>query len=122
MCDPANFEVKDVKNPFMEGHIGDVDRRRAQEQWSELKQTFERLGYAVQVMPSVESREDMVFTANQVLVGEDEEKQPYVVLSKMRHASRQAEVPYFREWFGARGYRILELPQKPGAESCYFEG
>jgi N-dimethylarginine dimethylaminohydrolase len=122
MCDPVHFEVKDVKNPFMEGHIGQVDRQTAREQWWELKRTFERLGYAVLVVPGVENLEDMVFTANQVLVGEDEQGQPYIVLSRMRHTSRQREVPHFRQWFGARGYRILELPHQPGADACYFEG
>jgi N-dimethylarginine dimethylaminohydrolase len=122
MCDASNFEVKDVKNLFMQGQIDAVDKEKAGAQWSGLKRVFEECGYAVQVIPSRPGLEDMVFTANQVLVGQDDQSRPYVVASHMLHPSRRAEVPFFRDWFAGRGYRIVELPVEHDATPLHFEG
>jgi len=122
MCDASNFEVKDVKNLFMQGQIDAVDRQKARAQWADLKRVFEECGYAVQVIPSRPGLEDMVFTANQVLVGEDHESKPYVVASHMLHSSRRAEVPFFRDWFAGRGYRIVDLPVEHEGTPLHFEG
>lgn len=110
MCSPEHFRVIDVKNPYMEGNAGAIDHEKARAQWEALKATFERLGYPVEVIPGAEGCEDMVFAANQTLPGLDADEKPYVLLSNMRHPSRQKEVPYFRDWFEARGYQILSLP------------
>lgn len=111
MCSPDHFCVIDVKNPYMEGNAGAVDLAKARQQWETLKATFEALGYPVEVIPGAEGCEDMVFSANQTLPGLDEDDKPFVLLSNMRHPSRQQEVPHFRAWFEARGYRIHELPR-----------
>ena len=110
MCTPDHFRVIDVKNPYMEGNAGAIDLAKAQAQWEALKATFEQLGYPVEVIPGAEGCEDMVFAANQTLPGLDAEEQPYVLLSNMRHPSRQQEVAHYRAWFEARGYRIMTLP------------
>jgi len=122
MCDASNFEVKDVKNPFMQGQIDSVDKDKARAQWADLKRVFEECGYAVQVVASRPGLEDMVFTANQVLVGEDDQSQPYAVVSHMLHPSRRAEVPFFRDWFAGHGYRIVELPVEHLGTPLHFEG
>src|SRR5262249_474402 len=90
MCDASNFEVKDVKNFFMRGQIDAVDKEKARAEWAALKRVFEECGYPVKVISSRPGLEDMVFTANQVLVGEDNESKPYVVASHMLHSSRRA--------------------------------
>lgn len=118
MCPPDYFEVKDVKNAFMKGHIGTVNRAAAHQQWNELRATFERLGKPVFVLDPVPYLEDMVFSANQVLPGMDADGQPYVVLSRMRHESRKKEVAFYRTWFEQHGYRIIELE----GEDILFEG
>lgn len=118
MCPPDYFDVIDVKNAFMEGHVGTVDRATARVQWESLGCAFEAAGHEVVTLPAVEGCEDMVFTANQVLPGMDADGRPYVVLSHMRHPSRQREVPYFRDWFESYGYRIAELPES----IPFFEG
>lgn len=110
MCTPEHFCVIDVKNPYMEGNAGAIDREKAQAQWEALKAAFEQLGYPVEVIPGAEGCEDMVFCANQTLPGLDAEEKPYVLLSNMRHPSRQQEVVHFKNWFEARGYRIMTLP------------
>ncbi len=122
MCDPANFTVMDVKNLFMEGQVGSVDSDKALGQWADLKRVFEECGFSVQVIPSRSGLEDMVFAANQVLVGEDQQSQRYVVVSNMVHPSRRAEVPFFRDWFAGHGYRIVQLPEEHHAAPLYFEG
>lgn len=118
MCSPEHFEIVDVKNAFMAGNEGSVDRGEARRQWEALKATFERLGHTVHVIPGAAGCEDMVFSANQVLPGEDEGGRPYVVLSQMRHESRRREVPFFERWFTAQGYGILKLDDP----ALLFEG
>lgn len=118
MSTPDSFDVVDVKNAFMEGRVGTVDRAKARAQWEALGCAFESAGHEVVVIPGAEGCEDMVFTANQVLPGLGPDGRPYVVLSHMRHPSRRREVPYFRDWFESHGYRILELPESVP----YFEG
>jgi N-dimethylarginine dimethylaminohydrolase len=60
----------------------------------------------------------MVFSANQVLVGIDNEERPYILLSQMRYESRRKEVAHYRQWFEKRGYRVLELDN----QNVLFEG
>lgn len=118
MCPPDYFEIKDVKNAFMQGNIGTLDKALAVAQWDVLKTTFEQLGRPVVTIEPAPDLEDMVFSANQVLPGLDEDGTPYVVISRMRYPSRQREIPLYRQWFASQGYRILELHQP---EVC-FEG
>lgn len=118
MCTPDHFDVVDVKNAFMVGNVGTVDHARAREEWEALRAAFRAAGHEVVTIEGMPGLEDMVFSANQVLPGIDAAGEPYVVLSHMRYASRRREVPYYRDWFAARGYRILELP----ADAGLFEG
>lgn len=109
MCPPDYFEVRDVKNAFMAGNIGAVDRQKAMAQWEALRDTFRRLGHDVVTIDPVPDREDMVFSANQALPGIGPDGIPYAVMSRMRHESRRLEVPHYRAWFARRGYRIIDL-------------
>ena len=109
-CPPTYFEIRDVKNPFMRG-AEPVDAQRAQVQWEDARRAFEGAGIATEVIAAVPDLEDMVFANNQVFVGESRtgEGFRFIVPSHMRFPSRQREVPYFVEWFQARGYRVIEL-------------
>ncbi|MBI4853573.1 MAG: hypothetical protein HY819_17415 [Acidobacteria bacterium] len=118
MCRPTYFEVKDVKNVFMEGNLGKVDFELAQSQWQELVNTFQKLGKEVSIIDAVADLEDMVFAANQALPGLDENNNPYVLLSNMRHPSRRKEVPYYKSWFEERNYRVFTLEDS----ELLFEG
>jgi N-dimethylarginine dimethylaminohydrolase len=118
MCTPEHFDVVDVKNVFMEGNEGAVDKTRAREQWVALRAAFERAGYEVVTIRGVEGLEDMVFAANQALPRVDEDGTPSVVLSKMAYPSRRREIPYFHDWFEQRGYTVLTL----GDDVERFEG
>ena len=119
MCEPTYFEVKDAKNPHMEGNLNAVDVQLATAQWKELKKTYEGLGFPVHVLPAQTGLEDMVFAANQVLPGLDA-RGPYVVLAEMVHTSRRLEVPYYSQWFQAHGYRVMKLTHE--ALPPRFEG
>ena len=122
MCSPEFYDVIDIKNVHMEGNVGRVDRAEARAEWYRLRQAFEAAGHQVVVIEGVPGLEDMVFAANQVLPGMGPAQRPYVLLSSMLHESRQREVPYYRDWFERRGYRIIELMREPGGEAEYFEG
>lgn len=117
MCPPQYFDVIDVKNPHMAGHVGRVDRPAADRQWQGVRATFEHCAVGVELIEPLEGCEDMVFCANQTFVGLDPAGRPVCVLSNMKHASRQREVPAFKRWFRSAGYRIERL-----TEDVRFEG
>ena len=118
MCTPEYFDVIDVKNPFMEGNVGRVNRARALAEWEALRRTYETAGHEVLIILGEKGLEDMVFAANQALPGLDADGRPYVLLSRMRYPSRQKEVPIYREWFEQREYKVFELTEDAGN----FEG
>ncbi len=93
----------------MEGKVGTVDTDLAKEQWQSLKDNYVEIGCEVKTVDAVEDLEDMVFAANQVLPGIDETGKPFALLGEMRHEKRRLEVPWYRQWFLANGYKIIML-------------
>jgi N-dimethylarginine dimethylaminohydrolase len=65
----------------------------------------------------VKGCEDMVFAANQSFPWVNDKGEKVVIMSKMKHASRQGEVKYFEELFVKLGYKILKL-----SRTKLFEG
>ncbi|MCE9635219.1 MAG: amidinotransferase [Planctomycetes bacterium] len=118
VCPPDDFDVIDVKNPYMAGQVGQVDRTLARRQWEALVTAFRDAGLRVERVPPTTACEDMVFTANQTFTGIDGAGKPLCLLSHMRHESRRREVPAFGEWFRARGWRIDD----PTPATSLFEG
>src|SRR5438445_6387603 len=106
-CDPKHFNIVDSKNPFMKPGEP-LDLALARKQWEAVKQAFTEAGFSVEVLPSVDGLEDMVFANNQVFVGKSREGK-FIVPSRMRYPSRQREVPHYVAWFGQHGYRVIEL-------------
>jgi N-dimethylarginine dimethylaminohydrolase len=106
LCPPTFFDVTELKNPYMRLPI---NRERAQHQWENLRRVLEESGLDVETIDPVRGLEDMVFAANQVFVGNHEKIGKFVVPSRMRHASRQKEVPFYVEWFRQRGYKLIEV-------------
>jgi N-dimethylarginine dimethylaminohydrolase len=105
----------------MEGNIHKTSLELATQQWKALKQTFEKLGHHVDVIREAANREDMVFTANSVLLGKGTDEHKFVVAANMVHDSRKKEIPHFERWFASRGYRVLKLKGKTWLPPC-FEG
>ncbi len=119
MCPPEHFEVIDEKNAFMTGQVGAVNRARAGKQWQALADAYRSLGVTVHVLPAARGREDMVFTANPALVlpatqasdaNSGAEPAASVVMSRMNHESRQAEVAPLQAWLRRAGLEPLSLP------------
>jgi N-dimethylarginine dimethylaminohydrolase len=108
LCPPAYFDVVDQKNPYMVQNPG-VDRDKANRQWQALCSALEQAEYQVETIPASPGLEDMVFAANQVFVGFHEGVGKFIVPSRMVHASRQREVPFYVDWFRHRGYKIIEV-------------
>lgn len=112
MCPPDYYDVVDVKNPFMEGKIGTVDKSLARSQWEALKAAYEAAGKTVKVIPAGAGLEDMVFCANQVVIGLTTKMERVCIPSHMRHPSRRREVPAYEAWFREEGYEIKRLKDK----------
>jgi N-dimethylarginine dimethylaminohydrolase len=114
MCSPDFFDIIDIKNPYMAGHSGQVNKIEARTQWETLKGIYDKWvahGYLdeVLVIDGVENCEDMVFCANQSFPFLDSQNNKQVIMSKMKHASRQKEVPFFKEFYHQQNYNCIEL-------------
>lgn len=109
MCPPDYFDVIDVKNPFMQGQVGKVNRDEAYRQWHALRYTYESAGIKVEVVDALAGCEDMVFCANPVFVGLDENGRRVCVRSRMKYPSRQREVVPLADWFKNHGYKLADL-------------
>lgn len=119
MVTPDHFDVVYVINPHMEGHLGQIDRTLARQQWEALRDTYQRLGLDVHVLEGAPDLPDMVFCANQTLPFLQENGQRGVVLSRMHAPQRRAEVPYLARFFETQGYTLRSIPEDvPGS----FEG
>ncbi|GAA0504957.1 amidinotransferase [Saccharopolyspora subtropica] len=106
MCPPKYFTVEYSINPWMDpGTPVDVDRAMAQ--WTELKNTYERLGHTVEVIEPQPGLPDMVFAANSATVIDGR-----VLGARFRAPQRAAEAEHFRRWFVTRGYRDLVMPSR----------
>ncbi|OSZ78446.1 hypothetical protein CAP35_09395 [Chitinophagaceae bacterium IBVUCB1] len=122
MCSPDYFDIVDVKNVHMEGHIGNTDKALVNAQWQSLKQVYDGLQAngvldEVSVIAGAQGCEDMVFCANQTFPWQMEDGSEVVVMSKMRHESRQREVPHFEAFFAAKGFKPLHFK-----DAKMFEG
>ena len=118
MCKPEFFEVNYSGNKFMIKNQNKVNRSTALKQWEALHDTYNGLGYEVNLIAPGEDLVDMVFTANQSFPFIDINGNKKVVLSRMRNEERRAEVPYFEDFYKNSGYDIINLPD----EVKYFEG
>ena len=108
LCPPAYFDVVDQKNPYMSAN-SPVDREKAQRQWQALRSALEQAGCQVETIAPAPGLEDMVFAANQVFVGFHQGIGKFIVPSRMVHASRQREVPFYVDWYRQRGFKIIEI-------------
>lgn len=108
VCPPDYFDVIDQKNPYMlKQHP--VDRVKARSQWEDFCKVLQHNGCEIETIDPVNGLEDMVFAANQAFVGEKPGYGKFVVPSRMVYGSRQREVPFFTEWYRARGFRVIDL-------------
>jgi len=118
LCPPDYFDVLDVKNPYMIGQAGTIDKVLARRQWEALRGAFEASGKPVELIEAVPGLEEMTFCSNQTLVGLDGEGRRTCLLSQMRHPLRRREISAYEDWFARRGYRVERFKDS----TRYFEG
>lgn len=111
MCPPDEFNIDYEINPWMSVN-NNVDKAKAKKQWEDLRDAYLSRGISVEIIKPTAGLPDMVFTANGALVAED-----VVILSHFRYKERQGEEQYFKQWFDARGYKVIELE-----DGVTFEG
>jgi N-dimethylarginine dimethylaminohydrolase len=111
MCPPDHFGVAYVINPWMEGQTARTDPTEARKQWLGLKALIEPLA-EISVMAPQPALPDLVFTANAGFpIGRQ------VVVSRFRCPERRGEEPFFRAFFAARGFDLIDPP-----DELHFEG
>jgi len=103
MCPPTYFDVVYAINPWMRPNDeeGRVDTERAVAQWTELKDTYERLGHEIHVVDPVPGLPDMVFAANGGVVLDGR-----VFGSRFRYVERLPEAAHYLSWFKTHGSRL----------------
>lgn len=122
MADPAHFDVEYGINPHMldeTGALRRVDRSKARAQWTELRQAFERLGLAVDVVAPLVGQPDLVFCANQTLpIAADiaRDGRARIVPSNMRWAERRGEVEHVVAALARHGGTVERLTTREPLE------
>jgi N-dimethylarginine dimethylaminohydrolase len=111
VSEPKNYAINYEINSWMQV-TRKAEPEKALREWQELLLLLKRAGGELHFIEQPLGVPDLVFTANAGLVfGKD------VVISTFRFQERQAEVPFFKEWFSQNGYNLYFLP--PGVT---FEG
>lgn len=116
---PTYFDIEYVINPYMTGHVGDVDKVQAEKEWKELKKAYEKLGIYTHVLEGEKGFPDMVFCANQSLPNITNDGKKEVIMSVMRAPERKGEVKFIKEEYERSSYDILYLDETKFAA---FEG
>lgn len=112
MCPPDYYGVEYEINPWMDRNRP-VDQAKAREQWNALCQTLEEVVRAtIKTARPVPGLPDFVFTANAGLVVDRA-----FIASRFRYPQRAREESHWRAWFGAQGFKVLDLPS-----GLHFEG
>ncbi len=134
MTSPEHFDVEYVINPHMAGHIGDIDKTAATQQWEALRDAYENLDFVVEIVDGLAGLPDMVFCANQTLpylvlpsgndvvsapAGDPKNMNKGVVLSQMFARERKREVSRYARFFEDIGYESQPLCTNT---STSFEG
>ncbi|GLZ30591.1 amidinotransferase [Lentzea sp. NBRC 105346] len=104
MCPPRYFTVEYAINPWMDPSQP-VSTELAMEQWTALKETYERLGHEVSTITPEPGLPDMVFAANSGTVIDGR-----VLGSRFRAEQRAAEADHYRRWFLSSGYKSVVMP------------
>lgn len=111
LCAPDHFGVDYVINPWMEGHVGKADMKRARTQWENFRRELQRVA-TLEHVSAAPGLPDMVFTANAGLALDHK-----VVVTRFAAPERRGEEPLFRAFFEARGNDVADWP-----EHVTFEG
>jgi N-dimethylarginine dimethylaminohydrolase len=104
MTPPTEFTVSYAINAWMDPTVP-VDTGRALAQWESLRDTYERLGHAVHVLPAEPGLPDMVFAANGAFsVG------GVVYGAQFAYTERAAEAAAHQRWYAEHGWTRFVTP------------
>lgn len=125
MGHPKYFNVEYAINPHMlraDGQLQSVDTIKAQTQWETLKQTYEKLGFRVDVLDAPPGLPDFVFAANQTFPFQLRGRQ-FCLLSNMTSPARKNEVPHYERFFRHQSFEIISAPdfQFEGCGDALFD-
>jgi len=104
MCPPRYYSVEYSINPWMDP-TRPVDLGLARRQWTELRDTYRRLGHHVEEIEPQPGLPDMVFAANAGTVIDGR-----VLGARFRAPQREPEAEHYRRWFVQHGYRDIVMP------------
>ncbi|HXV18760.1 MAG TPA: hypothetical protein VD883_01645 [Candidatus Omnitrophota bacterium] len=124
--DPEFFRIKSGKNPYTRTRWGfrkKVDIARAVFQWTRFKETLEKLGARVWVLPPDKDNPSMVFPANAGFLYPKYDRLPWAqktfYLSNLT-AHRKNETSAHEKFFGRLGFQIGRLPLPFEGEADFF--
>jgi N-dimethylarginine dimethylaminohydrolase len=102
MCRPTYFAVDYEINPWMDTTVP-VDTDLAVRQWTNLRDTYLRLGHQVDEIAPIPGLPDMVFAANGATVVDG-----IVNGAQFRYPKRAAEAPAYLNWLTDAGFEPHE--------------
>ena len=114
MCRPDYFRVSYRINPWMHPE-NPTDTSKAVDQWTELYETYQRLGFTVHLIDPVEGLPDMVYAANGGLVVDG-----IAYSAKFRHSERGAEAGHYATWFADQGFTTADAAEVNEGEGDFL--
>lgn len=123
MVTPTYFDIDNPINTHMfdtNGQPNKINKNKAEDQWKELKEVYEKLNVQVHILNGIENLADMVFCANQSFPYLNHKNQLCAVLSNMRDERRHKEVLHIENFLKTQGYHTQSLASR--SEETLFEG
>lgn len=111
MCPPDYFDIEYEINPWMDRR-NRVDPALARIQWDRLVETLRGLGDTLDFIAPDPRCPDMTFSGDGGIVVDN-----FFIPSTFRVEERKLEVAHYVEWFGARGFTVVDY-----GDDIYFEG
>jgi N-dimethylarginine dimethylaminohydrolase len=102
MCRPEHFTVSYRINPWMYPE-NPTDTNLALSQWTVLYDTYQNLGFQVDIIDPLAELPDMVYAANGGFVLDG-----IAYGAKFHHQERGPEGPAYMEWFRSQGFEVVE--------------
>lgn len=124
--DPSHFRIKSGANPYTRNSWGlrkKVDLKKALTQWNGFKETLERSGANVLILPPQSDHPGTVFPANAGFLYP--KYQPIPLSQKTFYLSsltehRAGETSLYRQFLGSRGFKFGTLPYRFEGEADFF--
>ena len=114
MCRPEYFRVSYRINPWMHPE-NPTDTPKALDQWTQLYETYQRLGVTVHLIDPIPGLPDMVYSANGGLVIDG-----IAYSAKFRHDERSLEASHYATWFEGFGFTSVDAVEVNEGEGDFL--